>query len=104
MDFEDKHTTTNRQKGEVLEPRGMVGRFLMCDTWWTEVHILAQEEGEFIVKKGLKPIRADTDMVQLAEPVVVSEGWSDLAVYALASLWAVIMISNGDPLWVRLAD
>eukprot|EP00971_Amphidinium_carterae_P176007 3488961-Amphidinium_carterae.1 len=43
-------------------------------------------------------------MVQLAKPVVVPEGWSDIAVHALASLWTVIMIPNGDALWVRLAD
>eukprot|EP00971_Amphidinium_carterae_P197272 3915687-Amphidinium_carterae.1 len=43
-------------------------------------------------------------MVQLAKPVVVPEGWSGIAVHALASLWTVIMIPNGDALWVRLAD
>eukprot|EP00971_Amphidinium_carterae_P040758 799753-Amphidinium_carterae.1 len=72
----------------------------MCDIWWTGVkHIVTSEDGDFTIKKGLKPLRADPDMVQLAKPVVVPEGWSDIAVQALASLWTVIMIPNGDALW-----
>eukprot|EP00971_Amphidinium_carterae_P155342 3080783-Amphidinium_carterae.1 len=63
------YTSQDKQKVKSLEPRGMVGRFLMCNTWWTgAAHIFTQEEEEFIVNKGLKPIRADPDMVQLAKP------------------------------------
>eukprot|EP00971_Amphidinium_carterae_P256264 5088050-Amphidinium_carterae.2 len=96
-----------QDKGKVkaLEPRGTVGRFLMCDTWWTgATHIVMPQDGDYTIMKGLKPLRADPDMVQLATPVVVPEGWSDLAVQALATLWTVIRIPNGNPLWVRLAD
>eukprot|EP00971_Amphidinium_carterae_P333164 6467731-Amphidinium_carterae.1 len=77
----------------------------MCDTWWTGVtHILASEDGSSVIVKGLKPLRAEPNMVQLAKPVDIPPGWSDLAVQALASLWTVINIPNGSPLWVRLSD
>eukprot|EP00971_Amphidinium_carterae_P227383 4510098-Amphidinium_carterae.1 len=36
-------------------------------------HIVTQEDGEMAVKKGLKPLRADPDMMQFAKPVVVPE-------------------------------
>eukprot|EP00971_Amphidinium_carterae_P272549 5409816-Amphidinium_carterae.1 len=67
-------------------------------------HIVTPEDGDFLIKKGLKPLRADPAMVQLAKPVVIPEGWSDIAVQALASLWTVIIMPVGDALWVRLAD
>eukprot|EP00971_Amphidinium_carterae_P301830 5996552-Amphidinium_carterae.1 len=77
----------------------------MCDTWWTGVtQIVTLQDGDYTIVKGLKPLKADPDMVQLAKPAVVPEGWSDLAVQALATLWTVIRIPNGNPLWVRLAD
>eukprot|EP00971_Amphidinium_carterae_P010816 213462-Amphidinium_carterae.1 len=94
------YTAQDKGKVKALEARGTVGRFLMCDTWWTGVtHIVTPQDGDFVIMKGLKPLRADPDMVQLAKPVVVPEGWSDLAVQALATLWTVIRIPNGNPLW-----
>eukprot|EP00971_Amphidinium_carterae_P076998 1521283-Amphidinium_carterae.1 len=91
-------TSQDKHKTKALDPRGSLGRFLMCDTWWTGVtHILASEDGDSVIVKGLKPLRAEPNMVQLAKPVDVPPGWSDLAVQALASLWTVIHIPNGSP-------
>eukprot|EP00971_Amphidinium_carterae_P274825 5453353-Amphidinium_carterae.2 len=41
----------------------------MCDTWWTGVtHIVTPEDGDMVIKRGLKPLRADPDIVQQMLP------------------------------------
>eukprot|EP00971_Amphidinium_carterae_P073466 1452579-Amphidinium_carterae.1 len=36
--------------------------------------------------------------------VEIPIGWSDLAVTALSTLWTVVHVPSGSPLWVRLSD
>eukprot|EP00971_Amphidinium_carterae_P255300 5068211-Amphidinium_carterae.1 len=37
------YTSQNKHMVKLLEPCGMVGKFLMCDTWWTGVaHIVVE--------------------------------------------------------------
>eukprot|EP00971_Amphidinium_carterae_P350989 6491841-Amphidinium_carterae.3 len=75
-------TSQDKKKTKALDPKGSV-EILTTD-----------EEGDSVIVKGLKPLRAEPDMVKLSQPVAIPLGWSDLAVQALASLWTVI----ADPL------
>eukprot|EP00971_Amphidinium_carterae_P037156 730153-Amphidinium_carterae.2 len=99
-------TSQDNKKTKALDPKGIDGRFFTCDTWWTGVTELLTtgDDGDSVTAKGLKPLRAEPDMVKLSQPVAVPPGWTDLAVQALASLWTVILLPLGEPLWVRLAD
>eukprot|EP00971_Amphidinium_carterae_P316052 6282219-Amphidinium_carterae.1 len=63
------YTSQDKGKVKALEPRGTVGRFLMCDTWWTDgvTHIVTSEDGDLTIKKGLKPLRL---MIQRSSMIV----------------------------------
>eukprot|EP00971_Amphidinium_carterae_P290319 5764235-Amphidinium_carterae.4 len=91
-------TSQDKKKTKALEPKGSVGRFLTCDTWWTGVTeiVTTDEDGDSVIVRGLKLLRAEPDMVKLSQPVPIPPGWSDLAVQALASLWTVILLPLDD--------
>ncbi len=62
------------------------------------------KEGELEIIKGLKPKPIVPDMVRMAKPVKVPEGWSPLAVHAIASMWKYVMDPDGTGMWLRLCD
>eukprot|EP00971_Amphidinium_carterae_P054305 1069858-Amphidinium_carterae.1 len=82
-------TSQGKKKTKALDPKGSVGRFLTCDTWWTGVTeiLTTDEDGRFSLCEKIEAIASRTRHVQ-----------------ALASLWTVIVLPRGEPLWVRLTD
>ncbi len=96
----------DKDKVKSLEPRGAIGRFLGCETWkngqsWI---LRTTKEGDLEIIKGLKPKPIVPDMVRMAKPAKVPEGWSPLAVHAIASMWKYVMDPDGTGMWLRLCD
>eukprot|EP00971_Amphidinium_carterae_P110014 2179090-Amphidinium_carterae.1 len=60
-------TSQDKKKTKALDPKDSIGRFLTCDTWWTGITeiLTTDEEGDSVIAKGLKPLRAEPDMVKL---------------------------------------